>query len=45
MNRHNAMVGISEGCDNCDLLLKKLEEREKEIENLEIIITKLNNQL
>ncbi len=35
MNKNNGMIGLSEGCDNCDLLLKKLEEREKEIENLE----------
>lgn len=30
------MIGLDDGCDNCYLLLKKLEEREKEIEHLEL---------
>ena len=36
MNKSNGMIGLGDGCDNCDLLLKKLEEREKEIEHLEL---------
>ncbi len=33
---NKSIISLGDGCDNCYLLLKKLEEREKEIDNLEL---------